>query len=81
LHEYTRQHFFDENEETGVIIHIFEECALGVRDDIRLEVEFPQGVINVPWPRAAFAEEMLRMESARRVTDDGPVSEKLNLKA
>lgn len=80
-HEHARQHFFNENVDTGVTIHIYEECASGVRDDIRLEVEFPWGAINVPWPRDAFAEEMLRRHSPRQVGDDGSTSDALKLEA
>jgi hypothetical protein len=59
--------FLHHDPETDVKIHIYEECASGFLDDIRLEVEFPHGVTNVAWPREAFAEEMLQRYSAKRV--------------
>jgi hypothetical protein len=62
--------FHHENEETGVVIHIFEDFELGAHGDNRLEVEFPQGTINVPWLREAFAEEMLQRASPKRVTPE-----------
>ena len=58
--------FYHHDPAAGVTIHVFEECAIGVKDDIRLEVEFPQGVINVPWPQEAFAEEMLQRLPMKR---------------
>jgi hypothetical protein len=60
--------FLHHDPKTDVTIHIFEELAMGCRDDIRLEVEFPQGVTNVAWPREAFAEEMLQRASPKRLT-------------
>ena len=51
--------FYHHNEETDLTIHIFEELAMGCKNDIRLDVEFSQGTINVPWPREAFRDEML----------------------
>jgi hypothetical protein len=53
--------FRHENEETGVVIHIFEDFDLGAHGDNRLEVEFTQGTINVPWPREAFEARMLEL--------------------
>jgi hypothetical protein len=50
--------FYHRNEDTGVEIHIFEEVAIGVKNDIRLEIEFPHGVVNVPCPLDALVEEL-----------------------
>jgi len=60
--------FLHHDPKTEVTIHIFEELALGCRDDIRLEVEFPQGVTNVAWPREALAEEMLQRASPKHLS-------------
>jgi hypothetical protein len=56
----TRQSiFYDENPDTGVIIHIYEECGTPVPHEIRLEIESPHGVTNVLWPRKTFNAERL----------------------
>ena len=49
--------FYDENPETGVVIHIYEECATPMPYEIRLEIETPFGVTNVLWPPAALNSE------------------------
>jgi hypothetical protein len=59
--------FHHHDPKTDITVHIFEECAIGVRNDIRLEAEFPQGVINVAWPRQAFDVEMLERASRKRL--------------
>lgn len=46
--------FFNEDEETKVTIHIYRECISLPKNDIRLEVAFEHGVVNVPWPYEAF---------------------------
>jgi len=50
--------FLHEDPQAGVTIHIFRECASEAQNDVRLEVEFPQGCVNVPWPQQAFEREM-----------------------
>lgn len=52
--------FFHEDEQAGVKVHIYRECIGLPRDDIRLEIEFPHGVVNVPWPHEAFDVEGLK---------------------
>ena len=50
--------FCHHDEETGVTIHIFDEVAIGAKDDIRLEIEHPHGVLNVPCPIRELREVM-----------------------
>lgn len=50
--------FYHNNETAGVQIHIYTEVASAKKDDIRLEIEFPHGVVNVPWPEKVFLEEI-----------------------
>jgi len=50
--------FYHHDETAGVQIHIYTEVASAMKNDIRLEIEFPHGVVNVPWPEKDFLEEM-----------------------
>jgi len=61
----TRHSIFYHNDETsGVQIHIYTEVASAKKNDIRLEIESPHSIVNVPWPDEAFLEEMRsRLES------------------
>jgi hypothetical protein len=55
--------FFHEDTDTGVSIHIYRECISLPKNDIRIEIETPYGVTNVPWPYAAFDEQKLTSTS------------------
>jgi hypothetical protein len=50
--------FYHNDESTGIKLHIYIEVASEKTNDIRLEIEFPNGVVNVPWPQEAFMAEM-----------------------
>jgi hypothetical protein len=50
--------FYHNDESTGASIHIYTEVASAKKNDVRLEIEFPNGAVNVPWPQEAFVEAM-----------------------
>jgi hypothetical protein len=55
----TRRSIFYQNDQSaGVGIHIYTELASDKENDVRLEIEHPNGTVNIPWPEEAFIEEM-----------------------
>lgn len=50
--------FYHNDQSAGVGIHIYTELASDKENDVRLEIEHPNGVVNVSWPEEAFTEEM-----------------------
>jgi hypothetical protein len=52
--------FYHRDPATEVSIHIYTELASSENNDIRLEIEFPHGAVNIPWPQDAFVAELLQ---------------------
>ena len=50
---------YDEQRRTH--IHIYEELISDQAQDIRLEIEFEHGTVNVPWPLGLTAEDVLKL--------------------
>jgi hypothetical protein len=42
-------------------IHVYEELISDTSQDIRLEIEFECGTINVPWPKGLLKEDVLKL--------------------
>jgi hypothetical protein len=55
----TRSRIFYHNDQSaGIGIHIYTELTSDNENDVRLEIEHPNGIVNVPRPAEAFLEDM-----------------------
>ncbi len=59
--------FYHKDEDTAVEIHIYTELASSEANDIRLEIEFPHGVVNVPCPLDALLKELRHASETEHV--------------